>query len=68
MLKKLMALAAMAALTGPAEAATYVVLPSAGSMAPPTVIVDGGAPRNLVFVCSSLTEIAAGTCRLHRSR
>lgn len=65
MLKKLVITAAVAALAGSAQAATYVVLPSPGSMAPATIIVDENT-ANHVFVCSSVTDITAGTCRLHR--
>jgi hypothetical protein len=67
MLKTLVAVAAIATFAGSAHAATYVVLPNPGSMAPATVIVDEHSPfRGHVFVCSSLSEVVAGTCRLHR--
>jgi hypothetical protein len=67
MLKKLVTAATIAGLAGSAHAATYVVLPSPGSMAPATVIIDEHSPfRGHVFVCSSLSEVIAGTCRLHR--
>ena len=56
----------MTAFAGSAQATTYVVLPSPGSMAPATIIVDEAGPANRLFVCSSLTDIGAGTCRLHR--
>lgn len=67
MLKKLVILAAATAFAATAQAATYVVLPSPGSMAPATIIVDENGPQQgQIFVCSSLSEISAGTCRLHR--
>jgi hypothetical protein len=67
MLKTLVAVAAIAAFAGSAHGATYVVLPNPGSMAPATVIVDEHSPfRGRVFVCSSLSEVVSGTCRLHR--
>jgi hypothetical protein len=66
MLKKLVTLAVIVAFTGSAQAATYVVLPSPGSMAPATIIIDEAGPQNHIFICSSLTEITTGACRLHR--
>jgi hypothetical protein len=67
MLKTLVAVAAIATFAGSARAATYVVLPNPASMAPATVIVDEHSPfRGHVFVCSSLSDVVAGTCRLHR--
>jgi len=66
MLKKLVTVTAIAAIAGSAQASTYVVLPTPGSMAPAMVIVDETGPQGQLFVCASLTEIGAGTCRLHR--
>lgn len=51
-------------IAAPAYAATtYVVLPAPGSMQPPKVLVDKNDKRGQVFVCHSLNEIWAGTCK-----
>ena len=55
--------AATLAMAAPAQAATYVVLPAPGSMQPPTVLVDRSDKRSQVFVCHSMNEIWAGTCK-----
>lgn len=65
MVKRLMALAALTA-AGTASAATYIVLPSPGSMTPATIIIDGNGHAGAVFVCSSASDIPAGTCRLRK--
>ena len=65
MLKKWVAVTAIAALGGTAHATTYVVLPAPGSMAPATLIVDHNNSSD-VFVCASAGDVLAGTCRLHR--
>jgi len=68
MLKKLVIAVSLVAVAGPAQAATYVVLPDPGSMSPPTVIVDANGSKGPIFVCASFSDVAAGTCRLHKSR
>ncbi len=52
--------------TGTAHAGTtYIVLPNPGSMAPATVYVDESRKGDRLFVCDSVNQIVAGTCRLH---
>ncbi len=66
MLKRiLIALLMAAAPAGAAQAATIVLLPEAGSMSPPTIIVDPRASqRDPVLVCTSLAQVTAGSCVL----
>lgn len=48
-----------------AQAQTIVLLPEAGSMSPPTVIVDPRASKHdPVLVCVSMAQLSAGSCRL----
>ncbi len=57
----LLALAPLSA----AQAQTIVLLPEAGSMSPPTVIVDPRAAKNdPVLVCVSMAQLSAGGCTL----
>ena len=59
------AVAALLAMAAPAtaHASTYVVMPAPGSMQPPTVLVDHKDGRNQIFICHSLNEVWAGTCK-----
>lgn len=69
-MKRIVGLAALlgaAAIATPIHAATYVVLPSPGSIVPATIVIDDDSRNpDRLFVCSSFTDIAAGTCHLHR--
>ena len=57
-------IAGLLSVAAPAYArTTYVVLPAPGSMQPPTVLVDKNGKQGQVFVCHSLNEIWAGTCK-----
>ena len=53
-------LAGAALAAGAAQAETYVVLPSPGSIAPATVVVDDTRNNGKLFVCPSFADIAAG--------
>ena len=64
MLKRVLiaSLLAMAPVSA-AQAQTIVLLPEAGSMSPPTVIVDPRASkRDPVLVCVSMAQLSAGGC------
>ncbi|HEX8443291.1 MAG TPA: hypothetical protein VF631_06565 [Allosphingosinicella sp.] len=66
MLKRVLiaSLLAMAPLSA-AQAQTIVLIPEAGSMSPPTVIVDPRASKNdPVLVCVSMAQLSAGGCTL----
>lgn len=70
MAKRLAALALIALTATPAAAATYVILPSPGSMEPATILVTAKqkAFAGPVFVCHSVEQIGAGTCRPQQQR
>lgn len=66
MLKQILGAAFLvAAPAGAANCATIVLLPEAGSMSPPTIIVDPRAAKNApVLVCGSMAHLSAGACVL----
>lgn len=67
MMKRLLAWGVMTAAAGSAPAATYIVLPSPGSMTPATIVIDAAKTgQDRVFICTTIGEIPAGTCRPHR--
>ena len=63
MLKTLICAGALIVLAPAAQAQTVVLLPEAGSMEPPTVIV-GKSQRDVVLVCASLSQLSTGGCLL----
>jgi hypothetical protein len=66
MLKRILIASLLAGVPlGAAQAQTIVFLPEAGSMSPPTVIVDPRASkRDPVLVCVSMAQLSAGGCTL----
>jgi hypothetical protein len=51
-----------------ANCQTIVLLPEAGSMSPPTIIVDPRAPKNApVLVCGSIAHLSSGACVMQPS-
>ncbi|TMJ13294.1 MAG: hypothetical protein E6G94_12160 [Alphaproteobacteria bacterium] len=55
-------LAAFTAFAAPAHGATIILLPEAGAMDSPKVIVSSDGDRNTVYVCASLAQLASGKC------
>lgn len=53
------------ALVAPAEAATIVLLPPAGSMSQPRIFSDGAAD-DWVYVCSSPSDLRNGRCSVQK--
>ena len=50
----------------PAGAATFVLLPPAGSMNSPRILSDGNGD-DLVYVCTSASDTRNGRCSLQKS-
>jgi hypothetical protein len=50
----------------PACAATFVLLPPAGSMSSPRILSDGNGD-DLVYVCTSASDIRKGRCSLQKN-
>jgi hypothetical protein len=54
------------AASAPVCAATFVILPSAGSMSPPRIVSDGRKSGD-VYVCTAASDIRGGRCSLQKS-